>query len=563
MFINKIKLQNFKRFTDLTIDLSGLATPPKLVLMIGANGSGKSSVFDAFESVSRPSTEGIVPSQENNQLRFGSKLLSTYLSKGSDQPTLIEISLNNQVKVGLVFSSDESLLRVTSKVSAPAIKTFYGRSALRSTPRLLRTSRQAQEQTITENLDRPQAYIEIDQRFENDLDVQNDRLLGDVFNEESYETKAIRGKYIKPINDALARIFTDEDSVNLRMYSMKPPLNGNPTNLRFRKGASDLHYDLLSSGEKEVVNILFNLLTRRAFFNDTIYFIDELDVHLNTALQYNLLKEITENWLPENCQLWTASHSLGFIQYAQESSDAVILDFDQFDFDQPHTLKPQSKETLEIYEIAVPSVVLSQLFRDKRLILCENKNDELYNLLNLPSQLFIGVKDKNEVYLRIKEGAELFGIMDRDYLSDGEVQAIRQLYANLFVLKYYTFENYLYHPENIRAAVADFDIATYQAEITRQKNLKRDQVLLGLHNVRNSYAILKNENNLREKSGEQHIAEALASDDFETFYPYFNMKKDFSREMLERLNLPESQLVQTFWFRAAIGTLLGIPQPEP
>ena len=49
MFIRKLELKNFKRFTDLTIDLSGENTAPKLVLMIGANGSGKSSVFDVFE----------------------------------------------------------------------------------------------------------------------------------------------------------------------------------------------------------------------------------------------------------------------------------------------------------------------------------------------------------------------------------------------------------------------------------------------------------------------------------------------------------------------------------
>ena len=55
---------------------------------------------------------------------------------------------------------------------------------------------------------------------------------------------------------------------------------------------------------------------------------DELDLHLNTQLQYNLLKEITENWIPENCQLWTASHSLGFIDYANGSEMAAIIDFD-------------------------------------------------------------------------------------------------------------------------------------------------------------------------------------------------------------------------------------------
>ena len=48
MFIKKLELKNFKRFTDLTIDFSEEKEVPKLVLLIGANGSGKSCVFDGF-----------------------------------------------------------------------------------------------------------------------------------------------------------------------------------------------------------------------------------------------------------------------------------------------------------------------------------------------------------------------------------------------------------------------------------------------------------------------------------------------------------------------------------
>ena len=46
MKISKIHLTNFKRFTDLLID--NIPSTSKLVLLIGANGSGRSSLFDAF-----------------------------------------------------------------------------------------------------------------------------------------------------------------------------------------------------------------------------------------------------------------------------------------------------------------------------------------------------------------------------------------------------------------------------------------------------------------------------------------------------------------------------------
>jgi predicted ATPase len=554
MFINKIHLQYFKRFTDLTVDLSGLAAPPKLVLMIGANGSGKSSVFDAFESVSRVKSDD--ESLEKAFLRFraGETKLYSYFQKTPDVFAIVKIDFLNKQPTLVSVTGDQPTPGqnpTANRRYADSTKMFYGRSALRQVPRLLRTSRQASEESIFENIDKPSSYIEADTRFENDLDVQTDRLLRDVFEGENYETQEIRDKYVKPINDALARIFTDEDSVNLRMYLLQPPLSGKPTNLRFRKGVSDLHYDLLSSGEKEVVNILFNLLTRRAFFDDTIYFIDELDVHLNTSLQYNLLKEITENWLPENCQLWTASHSLGFIQYASEAEHAAILDFDQLDFDQPHTLLPQPKDAREVYEIAVPAEMLPQLFRSRQIVLCENKNDELFNLIGLPDKVFVGVQNKRQVHLTVKSNRSYLGLMDRDYLAPSEISKIRNHYPNLFILTYYNFENYLYHPDNLTELVNSFDRQAYLDEIVRQKNAPRDGILMKLEMSRRSYTVL-NDENLRSETGGDEIAAALRSDELETFYPYFDMKSRFDKKIIGHLNLSKPSLVQTNWFRSAI-----------
>lgn len=49
MRIKNLHLKNFKRFTDLI--LQEIPENAKLVLLIGTNGSGKTSVFDATEEV--------------------------------------------------------------------------------------------------------------------------------------------------------------------------------------------------------------------------------------------------------------------------------------------------------------------------------------------------------------------------------------------------------------------------------------------------------------------------------------------------------------------------------
>ena len=46
MFIKKIQMVGYKRFFDLTIDLG--EKPKRIVALVGPNGCGKSSVFDAM-----------------------------------------------------------------------------------------------------------------------------------------------------------------------------------------------------------------------------------------------------------------------------------------------------------------------------------------------------------------------------------------------------------------------------------------------------------------------------------------------------------------------------------
>lgn len=47
MRVKTVELVGFKRFDNLTINLG--PTPQKIIGLIGPNGCGKSSIFDAFE----------------------------------------------------------------------------------------------------------------------------------------------------------------------------------------------------------------------------------------------------------------------------------------------------------------------------------------------------------------------------------------------------------------------------------------------------------------------------------------------------------------------------------
>ena len=540
MHVSSLELKNFKRFTDLTIGLSKLAQPPKLVLLIGANGSGKSSVFDGFELLA------------NLVKNKGLKLLApeSYYHKTDslDSKTLESVS-NFEVKI-ITDLGEYVYGENTENLKSDA---FYGRSSLRQVPRLTRTT--SQEFDIASDTDRPRFYIDRDNRFENDIEILAQQILDEVFNGDDFDAQQLKEEYLQPINRSLNRIFGSLEAPLLELISLKPPLRGNVADIQFKKGTARFHYDLLSSGEKEVINILLNLFVRRDTYQDTIYFIDELDLHLNTRLQYNLLKEITEHWIPDNCQLWTASHSYGFIDYARDADQAAIIDFDSFDFDVKQVLLPEPKDSLDVFDVAIPKESIFKLFDNKQIVLCENQNDEFYNLLGLKDKLFVGVKNKNDVFLYVKRDPRYHGLIDRDFLTDKEVEKAQRKYTGLRILRYYCFENYLYHPDNLSSLTPDFDRAVYVRQIINQKNARKLKLISKIAKTRDSYAMLRAEDTIRDDDFDT-IIEALSSDDLETFYPFFSMK-EFSKEGIAAYNWKKEQLVMTPWFKLKIAEALA------
>ena len=544
---------NFKRFSDLLID--NIPSQSKLVLLIGSNGSGKSSLFDAFGFVDASIKQDVGHNEE----------FWNYFRKKSDETVSVNIRLDNDLDFTLTdrnFGKPE--LFPTS---------FYGRTSFRQIPRLTRTALgQGGAFDLQKDSDRPKFFIERDSRFENDVEKITETILKDFFRSKQ-SNEQIRENYIDPINDSLKRIFGDGNGTKLQLIEIIPPLEGKVAQITFRKGGSELHYNYLSAGEKEVFNLLINLLSRGAHYQDTIYFFDEIDLHLNTKLQFKLLEEVTENWIPENCQLWTASHSLGFIEYAKQTENASIIDFDDLDFDLPAILSPEPKDNPDIYEIAVGKEFLPSLFQHMDIYFVENKDRDYYASIGLEKTVFVSDNNRNNVYHKVRTTNHR-GIVDRDFLSDDDIVKIRQHYPRLFVLDYYSIENYLYHPDNLaefRAQNANpFDREEYIAQLTDAKNQCKDTFIHSLGLKRTEYPYFGepefNESPLQQRFKNKQenqdqstvVAAYLNSDDFDMYYRSLPMKS-YCTQLRQRQNIPKSDLVKTNWCRTRISNLL-IPQ---
>jgi len=554
MKISKIYLTNFKRFTNLLID--NIPNTTKLVVLIGSNGSGKSSLFEAF---------GFFDSAIKGDVGINEEFWN-YFRKKNEFP----------VSVKIIYDENKEFTISNENFNRPPLSntTFYGRTSFRQIPRLTRTSLgQGGQFDFQKDSDRPKYFIERDNRFENDVEKITEIILKDFFRSKE-SNEQIRNKYIDPINSALKNIFGTGNGTKIQLIEIIPPLEGKVAQITFRKGDSEIHYNYLSAGEKEVFNLLINLLSRGSLYQETIYFLDEIDLHLNTKLQFNLLQEITENWIPENCQLWTATHSLGFIEYAKQTEIASIIDFDDLDFDLPKILSPEPKDNPDIYEIAVGKEFLPSLFQQMNIYFVENKDKEYFAAIGIDKTVFVSDNNRNNVYHKVR-ATDFFGIVDRDFLSDDDIIQIRQHYNNLYVLNYYSIENYLYHPDNLDEYYTSkgkaFDKAEYVALLIEAKNEAKDTFIPTLSLKRTEYPYfgepeyngkgLQNRFKNKQENGDHSaiVASYLNSNDFETFYKSLPMKT-YCTHLPQRQHINKSDLAKTNWFKEKIEALLGAEQ---
>lgn len=548
MKIKSLQLKNFKRFTDLT--LQDIPENAKLVLLIGSNGSGKSSVFDAFEVL--------------NRYRF---------NQHTDEQDPYYAKQNKRFQIILDFGNGflvDTKIKVQKGEHKIVLMSYYGRTSFRQVPRLTRIQLGSTFDINYDN-DRPNYFIDRDERFENDLEHLFGKLLKEFFKSDQDKSE-IKNNVITPINKAFDRIFSLNASPKLELLELIPPLEGKIAEINFRKGGSIFHYNQLSAGEKEIFNILINLIARKEYYSRGILYFDEIDLHLNTKLQLSFLKEITENWIPEQCQLWTASHSLGFIEYAKRSEHSIIFDLDDYNFDFPRTITPSAKDNNEVYEIAVGKDILPNLFRDYQIIFAENKDTETYySNLDLDHCILVKEADKKSVFNKARV-SQYLGLIDRDFLSDEDVNLLENYYPNIRILRLYSVENYLYHPQNILEYAMkhgiQFNLEEYKKRIYDEKNKIKEELKIKIVSDRSSYSFFR-EVDVKDKKLSYRfapqkenqdqslvIAKELESNDFDTFYKHIPMKS-YLTQISIRNSLPKIELSKTNWFKEQIASIIN------
>jgi hypothetical protein len=240
---------------------------------------------------------------------------------------------------------------------------------------------------------------------------------------------------------------------------------------------------------------------------------------------------------------------IGEAKYKADLKDKIHSKY--YDYSRYQKLNDEySAISKEFKDLIIPQI------DEKIIIYCENQNSTFFNKLNFHNIHFVPEKNSNGVFIKVQSNPTHFGLRDRDFLTDNEIQKLKKNYNNYLILDYYCFENYLFHPENIsELGINDFDKNWYIEELVKQKSSKYDKILLKLTNSRNGYQEFKLPDNKFRESDEV-VCEYLKSDQVEIFLKSYSLKTEFDKKSLSKFQLSTEQLSSTDWFRKKIEQIL-------
>jgi hypothetical protein len=463
MKIREIKLNQFKRFTDTTI--TDVPSEARLVVLAGPNGSGKSSLIDAVHMWHR-----------TRWVQLGN-WDETYHRK---QIGGAAVEWHNAVDMQFYDPQPEG--------DEEKRKAVYTRSAYRNEAEfnmgsLSRVGPATRETRMARLIDNDALVSSNYQRL-----VSNG--FEDVFEKAppGQTMQDFREQTIGDIRDTVERLFPD-----LVLNGLGNPLSVGT--FRFNKADSNAFlYKNLSGGEKAAFDLILDLVIKVREFDNTAFFIDEPESHIAPGLQGRLLEELL-NHIPENSQLWIATHSIGMMRKARDiarehPNSVAFIDFEGVNFDLPTVLRPVQPDRpfwKRAMQIALDD--LAGYVAPERVVLCEggyllgqgNFDAECYNEIfksEFPEAVFLSAGNANEIQndprgvgrllAALAPQVVLTRLIDRDDRTDAEIANLRA--QGVRVLSLRTIESYLLDNEILHALCEFFGEADVAPAMIQAKD---------------------------------------------------------------------------------------------
>jgi predicted ATP-binding protein involved in virulence len=405
MRLHKLELENFRGFESLVLDFH-----PEVTVLVGANGSGKTTVLEAVVVL-------LANALGNDGGR--SRTFAPTDARPSGEEVSLALTLDYKIhlkgtirasyfpKRGALAQDFEWLLDLSrapnfhpqDAMESESIAVYYAvsRYARDSTPGARDAVFRFPRDTWNNAWNADAGFHEFFHWFREREDVEN---------AERVENSAFRDKQLTAVRRAIEALLPGYTHPHVRRPRGTEPLEFVRPSLVISKAGFELSFDQLSGGERVLVALAGDIARRLAIANpkhadplqgEGVVLIDEVDLHLHPEWQAKVIPALRRTF--PNVQLVVTTHSLVVLSYVPSECVRLLEGFQLVELPAPTEGREPNALATEVYGIPLrPPATQAEIARISALIDAERFDEARTGLEALSES--IGENDTSIVRLQ-------------------------------------------------------------------------------------------------------------------------------------------------------------------